>query len=51
MDIEVLFRTLRERMERMVEFKVRNDMPIPHADIRAQVETENDIQKKTNISL
>ena len=46
-DIEILYRTLRARMEQVVQCNGRNDMPIPHGGIRLQVEREDDILKKS----
>ena len=40
-DIEVLFRTLHARMQQVIEFDGRNDMPIPHGGIREIVEAED----------
>ena len=50
-EIEILFRTLRARMEQVVQFHGRNDMPIPHGGIRERVKTEDIILKNSSIPL
>ena len=50
LDIEILFRTLDERMKQVIECNGRNDMPIPHGHIREMVEAEDNALKKMKLS-
>ena len=49
--IEILFQTLRARMEQVVKFDGRNDMPIPHTGIRERVKAEEKFFKDSSIPL
>ena len=49
-DIEILFRTLYSRIKQVIECNGRNDMPIPHGQIRKSVEAEDKELKKNDFS-
>ena len=46
-EIETLFQTLYSRMEQVIKFDGRNDMPIPHGGIRERVEAEDKILRNS----
>ena len=49
-DIEVLFRTLKSRMKQVIECNGRNDMTIPHNDIRETVQAEDNELRNMNVA-